>query len=52
MVTPRTRARIGTVSANAAGMIGLVWVAEKEQLEQWKEYGPTNVLGQLGIPQN
>lgn len=49
MVIPRTKARIGAVSANAAGMIGLVWVAKKEQLEQWKECGPANVLGQLGV---
>ena len=35
---------------NAAGMLGLVWCGNKDQLDGWRERGPTDVLRVLGVP--
>lgn len=45
---PRRGAGVGRATANAAGMIGLVWVSEQSIIELWKELGPTKVLATLG----
>ena len=49
LVIPRKRARVGGMSTNAAGMMGLVWVATEEELKEWKERGAWNVLREMGI---
>jgi ATP adenylyltransferase/5',5'''-P-1,P-4-tetraphosphate phosphorylase II len=48
VVIPRRTARIGGISANAAGMMGMVWVATEAELQEWKRRGPWSVLGELG----
>jgi ATP adenylyltransferase len=50
MVVPRRRAEIAGASANAAGMMGMVWLTNPQQLDKWKEYGPARVLEELGVP--
>ncbi|KAK7885373.1 hypothetical protein LTR67_010551 [Exophiala xenobiotica] len=48
MVIPRTKAAVHGASANAAGMMGMVWVTSEHELQCWKEQGLSNVLGELG----
>ncbi|KAF8246816.1 putative phosphorylase [Wilcoxina mikolae CBS 423.85] len=50
MVIPRRRSDVEGASANAAGMMGMVWVWRDEQMEKWKELGPSKVLSELGVP--
>src|SRR5262249_16767501 len=49
MVIPRTKADIDGAIANAAGMLGMVWVANEEQLNRWIRFGPAEVLAQVGV---
>ena len=46
---PRRTARVGGISANAAGMMGLVWVGTKGEMDEWEKRGPWRVLGELGL---
>ncbi|KAI5806039.1 ATP adenylyltransferase-domain-containing protein [Geopyxis carbonaria] len=53
LVIPRRKgavAGVSGVSANAAGMVGMEWVARQEQVDAWMEIGPGNVLADLGVP--
>ncbi|EXJ60268.1 hypothetical protein A1O7_04420 [Cladophialophora yegresii CBS 114405] len=50
MVVPRRRAAFQGASANAAGMMGMVWLTNAQQLDKWKEIGPARVLEELGVP--
>ncbi|KAI9698519.1 MAG: hypothetical protein M1836_004100 [Candelina mexicana] len=49
VVIPRRRAQAGGLSANAAGMMGLVWVGTEGEMERWKREGAWRVLGELGL---
>ena len=49
LVIPRRKARVGGVSTNAAGMVGLVGVASEEELEEWRRRGGFSLLGELGV---
>lgn len=49
MTIPRRGAGVGQATANAAGMIGLVWVSEQSIIDLWKELGLTKVLATLGV---
>lgn len=49
VVIPRRAARVGGVSANAAGMMGLVCVETEGEAEEWKKRGPWRVLEALGL---
>ncbi|KAH6624077.1 hypothetical protein B0J18DRAFT_167367 [Chaetomium sp. MPI-SDFR-AT-0129] len=37
-------------AANAAGMLGMVWVKGDEEVKGWLKHGPTTVLTHLGVP--
>jgi ATP adenylyltransferase len=50
VVVPRRKSAVGKASANSAGMLGSVWVAEPSLVEEWKRLGCKHVLGELGIP--
>jgi ATP adenylyltransferase/5',5'''-P-1,P-4-tetraphosphate phosphorylase II len=50
IVIPRRRAFWEGVSANAAGMLGSMWVPSKENADKWLELGPATVLRELGVP--
>ncbi|OAG38800.1 hypothetical protein AYO21_06995 [Fonsecaea monophora] len=49
MVVPRRRVAVQGASANAAGMMGMVWMTNTQQLEQWQKLGPAQVLAELGV---
>lgn len=49
MVIPRRRAGTQGASANAAGMMGMVWVTKQQELDCWTTYGPVKVLAELGV---
>lgn len=48
-VIPR-RTSDGPYGANAAGMLGIVYVPDKRELEKWVEVGYTRQLAAFGIP--
>lgn len=50
MVVPRCTDKFHDITANAAGMVGSVFLWRQDQLEAWKEIGPMNVLAGLGLP--
>lgn len=49
IVIPRSQAKVDNMAANAASMLGMVWVKNESELQSWKEYGPMNVLQEVGI---
>lgn len=50
IVIPRSSAVVGFHgSANAAGMLGSIWVTEQSVVEEWFQLGCRNVLEQLGV---
>lgn len=52
LVIPRRKSNVNGVSANGAGMLGMVWVTDEAKLEQWKSLGPRWTLSQLGVAQD
>lgn len=50
MVVPRRTDKFHDLTANAAGMVGSVFLWRQDQLEAWKEIGPMNVLAGRGLP--
>ncbi|KAK4247236.1 hypothetical protein C7999DRAFT_41393 [Corynascus novoguineensis] len=50
LVVPRRTAALNGVVANAAAMLGMVWVPNEEALERWTRPGPANILAHVGIP--
>jgi ATP adenylyltransferase/5',5'''-P-1,P-4-tetraphosphate phosphorylase II len=50
IVIPRRSNDFYGVTANAAGMMGYVWLGTHEQLENWKKVGPIKALVGLGVP--
>jgi sulfate adenylyltransferase (ADP) / ATP adenylyltransferase len=47
---PRRNAGKGTTAANAAGMIGLVWLRDQAERDSWADLGFSNHLRYLGMP--
>lgn len=50
MLIPRTQARIGIMAANAATMLGMVWVTSEDQFEAWTAQDPMTLLPMFGKP--
>jgi ATP adenylyltransferase/5',5'''-P-1,P-4-tetraphosphate phosphorylase II len=50
LVIPRRRGYWNGAAANAAAMMGLVWVSSDEQMHLWRRLGPARVLAELGVP--
>jgi ATP adenylyltransferase/5',5'''-P-1,P-4-tetraphosphate phosphorylase II len=50
MMIPRRHAGRDGVCANAAGMVGMVWVKHQEERDAWTKEGLTEFLAFLGIP--
>ncbi|KAI9811254.1 MAG: hypothetical protein M1832_000933 [Thelocarpon impressellum] len=48
LVVPRRRDGVGVATANAAGMLGLIWVKDGDGVAAWRAHGPRAVLGALG----
>lgn len=49
LVIPRSKGRKGILSANAVAMAGMVWVTGDEEVRQWAEQGPMNLLCEFGV---
>lgn len=49
MVVPRRKCNINGATANAAGMMGTIWVSNQRQIDEFLTLGPANVLSQLGV---
>lgn len=49
VVIPRRAARVDGLGTNAAGMMGLIWVGTKKEMEEWERRGPWRILGELGL---
>ena len=49
LVIPRSCARHGNLAANAASMAGMVWVTKPEDVEDWVDRGPMELLCQFGV---
>jgi ATP adenylyltransferase/5',5'''-P-1,P-4-tetraphosphate phosphorylase II len=52
LVVPRLRAKSGNLVANAAAMVGMVWVNTKEDLQEWIDRGPMKMLCEFGVTGN
>ncbi|KAK3902249.1 hypothetical protein C8A05DRAFT_44284 [Staphylotrichum tortipilum] len=50
VVIPRRAAGWEGADANAAGMLGLMWLSSEEKAKLWAEKGPAAVLARLGVP--
>jgi ATP adenylyltransferase/5',5'''-P-1,P-4-tetraphosphate phosphorylase II len=50
MVIPRREGGLDELGANAASMLGLVWVKNEDVHKKWMEAGPEKVLGHCGVP--
>lgn len=50
MVIPRTKAGRDELSANAAAMIGMVWMDTEQQLQTWTSEDPMLLLQEFGVP--
>ena len=50
MLIPRRSNDFEGVTANAACMVGSVWLMKEAQLDRWRALGPNKVLSQLGVP--
>jgi ATP adenylyltransferase/5',5'''-P-1,P-4-tetraphosphate phosphorylase II len=50
MIIPRKQARIGIAAANAASMVGMVWMTSEQQFEAWKAQDPMDLLSKFGKP--
>lgn len=46
---PRRRGRLQGVGTNAAGMLGLVWVGDQAEREDWDKLGHSRHLERLGV---
>lgn len=49
LVIPRSAKVSYGLTANSAGMMGSIYIASQDQLDSWKEVGPSNVVRGLGI---
>ncbi|KAJ4295549.1 hypothetical protein N0V90_007562 [Kalmusia sp. IMI 367209] len=50
MVIPRRTGRIGEMAANAAAMVGMVWMTKEHEYDLWTEADPMLLLPQFGLP--
>ena len=50
MVIPRVHGRCGLAGANAAGMLGMIWVKNQEERDTWFDLGVVSHLQYLGSP--
>jgi ATP adenylyltransferase/5',5'''-P-1,P-4-tetraphosphate phosphorylase II len=50
IVVPRRKAAVQKASANAAGMLGSIWVTDRSGVDEWLRLGCKHVLEELGVP--
>ncbi|GIJ86415.1 hypothetical protein Asppvi_005303 [Aspergillus pseudoviridinutans] len=49
IVIPRRSNNFEGITANAAAMMGSVWLKSEDELDRWKQVGPTKALAGLGF---
>lgn len=49
MMIPRTNASCNGVGVNALGMLGILWLANDEQLQTWSAAGFDDILVHVGL---
>lgn len=49
MMIPRTSASCNGVGVNALGMLGILWLANDEQLQTWSAAGFDDILAHVGL---
>ncbi|PVH94701.1 hypothetical protein DM02DRAFT_572482 [Periconia macrospinosa] len=49
LVIPRIRGRVGNLAANAAAMVGMVWVTSEEEYQGWTAQDPMTLLPSFGV---
>jgi len=50
LVVPRRASGLNGADANAAALLGILWVSDEEKIKRWTEQGPAKVLAHLGVP--
>jgi ATP adenylyltransferase len=50
IVVPRMAKSRDRVGANAAGMLGLVWLRDQQERDGWTKFGMSKHLAHLGVP--
>jgi len=50
LVVPRRAPELNGADANAAAVLGMLWVSDEEKMRRWTEQGPARVLAHLGVP--
>ena len=50
LVVPRRASGLNGADANAAAVLGILWVSDEEKIKRWTEQGPAKVLAHLGVP--
>ncbi|KAK4443252.1 hypothetical protein QBC34DRAFT_443563 [Podospora aff. communis PSN243] len=50
VVVPRRAPGWNGADANAAAVLGMVWVSDEERMRRWVELGPGRVMAELGVP--
>ncbi|GAQ09949.1 hypothetical protein ALT_7270 [Aspergillus lentulus] len=50
IVIPRRSNNFEDITANATGMMGSVWLKNEDEMDRWKQVGPTKALAGLGFP--
>lgn len=53
LVIPRRRGAVKKgIASNAIGMLGVIPVASRDEMQDWIQYGVANGLRELGVPKN
>ncbi|KAK0644438.1 hypothetical protein B0T16DRAFT_356337 [Cercophora newfieldiana] len=50
LVVPRRAPGLNGADANAAAVLGMLWVSDEEKMRRWTDQGPARVLAHLGVP--
>ena len=49
LIIPRWKAQVEGIGTNAAGMMGMLWVATVDEMQEWIRHGPAKMLGKMGL---
>ena len=52
MVIPRRGGKVGGSAVNAAGMMGMVWTKNQDELKAWQKLGIDESLAKFGVPRD
>jgi len=49
LVIPRTTGRVNDIAANAAAMVGIVWMTTENEFQDWTKQDPMTHLPSFGV---